>query len=155
MEELGLKILTIRKRWSRCRREFLRKWGEWIQNDSYQYPIIHPKYDKGLIIKNCNEQFIEMLEPWFDTLYVDCDYKNYIEKESKRTITDLFDRIKPYDNEKQNNILVSIDATNFNQQDYILLNQLAAIIQDSGQIGEFELGNLKIDIINMREYLVN
>ena len=152
---VGVENSDYKETMDRCRREFLRKWGEWIQNDSYQYPIIHPKYDKGLIIKNCNEQFIEMLEPWFDTLYVDCDYKNYIEKESKRTITDLFDRIKPYDNEKQNNILVSVDASSFNQQDYIFLNQLAAIIQDSGQIGDFELGNLKINIINMKEYLVN
>ena len=68
---------------------------------------------------------------------------------------DLFDRIKPYDNEKQNNILVSVDASSFNQQDYIFLSQLSAIIQDSGQIGDFELGNLKINIIHMREYLIN
>ena len=78
----------------RCRREFLRKWGEWIQNDSYQYPIINPKYDKGLIIKNCTDQLLAMLEPWFDTIYVDEGntktlIKNYIEKEQPNTIVDL------------------------------------------------------------------
>ena len=51
-----------------------------------------------------------MLEPWFDTLYVDCDYEPYIQKEQKRTVTDLLDRLKPYDNEKQNDIIVKIDT---------------------------------------------
>ena len=96
-----------------------------------------------------------MLEPWFDTLYVDCDYKPYIQKEQKRTVTNLSDRLKPYDNEKQNNILVTIDTQKFTQQDYVYINQLSAIIQDSGKIGEFELGNLKISIIRIEEYLVS
>ena len=80
--------------------------------------------------------------------------KNYIEKEQPNTIVDLNQKILPYDNEKQNGVLVNIDATKFTQQDYIFLNQLPAIIQDSGQIGDFELGNLKISIINMQEYVV-
>ena len=156
---VGIENSDYKETMDRCRREFLRKWGEWIQNDQYQYPIINPKYDKGIIIKNCNEQIIEMLEPWFDTLYVDEGntktlIKNYIEKEQPNTIVDLNQKILPYDNEKQNGVLVNIDATRFTQQDYIFLNQLSAIIQDSGQIGDFELGNLKISIINMQEYVV-
>ena len=144
----------------RCRREFLRKWGEWIQNDSYQYPIINPKYDKGLIIKNCTDQLLAMLEPWFDTIYVDEGNtktlsKNYIEKEQPNTIVDLNQKILPYDNEKQNNILVAINAQQFTQQDFIYINQLPAIIKDSGQTGSFELGNLRIDIISMQEYVVS
>ena len=152
---VGIENSDYKETMGRCRREFLRKWGEWIQNDQYQYPIINPKYDKGLIIKNCNDQFIEMLEPWFDTLYVDCDYKPYIQKEQKRTVTNLLDRLKPYDNEKQNNILVTIDIKQFTQQDFTYINQLSAIIKDSGQVGSFKLGNLRIDIISMEEYLVN
>ena len=136
----------------KARKHYLRKWGSWIKNDEYHHPILIPKYDKGLIIKNCNEQFIEMLEPWFDTLYVDCDYKNYIEKESKKTITGLFDRIKSYDNEKQNEILVRIDATSFNKPDFQMVQQLPEIIKDNGEIGSFQLGNLFIDIIQMNEY---
>ena len=96
-----------------------------------------------------------MLEPWFDTLYVDCDYEPYIQKEQKRTVTNLLDRLKPYDNEKQNDIIVKIDTQKFTQQDYVYINQLSAIIQDSGKIGEFELGNLKISIIRIEEYLVS
>ena len=118
-------------------REFLRKWGEWIQNDSYQYPIINPKYNKGLVIENCNDQFIEMLEPWGDNLYVDCSYEEYIEKESKRTVMDLHDRIKPYDNEKQNPILVEIDGSNFNQQDMIYIQKIAEILDTQTILDEF------------------
>ena len=154
-EGVGIENADYKETMDKGRREFLRKWGEWIQNDSYQYPIINPKYNKGLVIKNCNDQFIEMLEPWFDTLYVDCDYEPYIQKEQKRTVTDLLDRLKPYDNEKQNDIIVKIDTQKFTQQDYVYINQLSAIIQDSGKIGEFELGNLKISIIRIEEYLVS
>ena len=154
-EGVGIENADYKETMDKGRREFLRKWGEWIQNDSYQYPIINPKYNKGLVIENCNDQFIEMLEPWFDTLYVDCDYEPYIQKEQKRTVTDLLDRLKPYDNEKQNYIIVKIDTQKFTQQDYVYINQLSAIIQDSGKIGEFELGNLKISIMRIEEYLVS
>ena len=154
-EGVGIENADYKETMDKGRREFLRKWGEWIQNDSYQYPIINPKYIKGLVIENCNDQFIEMLEPWFDTLYVDCDYEPYIQKEQKRTVTDLLDRLKPYDNEKQNDIIVKIDTQKFTQQDYVYINQLSAIIQDSGKIGEFELGNLKISIMRIEEYLVS
>ena len=154
-EGVGIENADYKETMDKGRREFLRKWGEWIQNDSYQYPIINPKYNKGLVIENCNDQFIEMLEPWFDTLYVDCDYEPYIQKEQKRPVTDLLDRLKPYDNEKQNDIIVKIDTQKFTQQDYVYINQLSAIIQDSGKIGEFELGNLKISIMRIEEYLVS
>ena len=151
-EGVGIENADYKETMDRCRREFLRKWGEWIQNDEYQYPIINPKYNKGLIIKNCNSQLIEALEPWFDTLYVDCDYLDYVEREGNRTVTNLFNRIKPYDNEKQNDILISIDALNFTQQDYTYISQLAAILKDSGATGEFKLGNLQISIIHLKEY---
>ena len=154
-EGVGIENADYKETMDKGRREFLRKWGEWIQNDSYQYPIINPKYNKGLVIENCNDQFIEMLEPWFDTLYVDCDYEPYIQKEQKRTVTNLLDRLKPYDNEKQNDIIVKINTQKFTQQDYVYINQLSAIIQDSGKIGEFELGNLKISIMRIEEYLVS
>lgn len=157
---VGIENSDYKETMGRCRREFLRKWGEWIQNDSYQYPIINPKYDKGLIIKNCTDQLLAMLEPWFDTIYVDEGnipslIDNYITLESSNTVIDLYQKLKPFDNEKQNNILVSIDAQQFTQQDFIYINQLPAIIQDSGEIGEFELGNLKISVISMQEYVVS
>ena len=154
---VGIENADYKVTMERCRREFLRKWGEWIRNDVYQHPIINPKYNKGLIIKNCTNDLLAMLEPWFDTVYVDessdrAMVDNYITLESPNTVTSLYERIKPYDNEKQNDILVAIDAQKFTQQDLTYISQLSAILNDSGQVGSFELGNLKIDIISLKEY---
>ena len=115
-------------------------------------PIIPPKYDIGFIIKNCNEDFLHALEPWADTCYVDCDYEDYITKEQVNTAYDLRDRIKPFDNEKNSEILVQIDRTTFTQQDFLIIQQLTQIIENSGEVGEFQLGNLFINIIQMNEY---
>ena len=49
-------------------------------------------------------------------------------------------------------IIVETDGNNFTQQDFQIIQQLPAIIQDSGEIGIFELGNLKITINSLQEY---
>ncbi len=49
-------------------------------------------------------------------------------------------------------ITVDIDGNSFNQQDFQLIQQLNSIIQDSGEIGTFKLGNLKITINNITDY---
>jgi len=137
-------------------KNYLRKWGTWIENDEYQHPIIPPKYDIGFIVKNCNDSLLHALEPWCSTIYIE-DKKqvltfDYFEKEKNNTIYDLSERVKPYDNEKQNEILVRIDGKIFNEEDWKILMQLSEIIKDSGSIGSFQLGNLGIDIIQMNEY---
>lgn len=157
---VGIENSDYKTTMDRCRREFLRKWGDWIQNDKYQFPIINPKYDVGFIVKNCNSQLLAALEPWCDTIYVDESsdktmIDNYITLESPNTVMDLYQRIKLYDSEKNNNILVNIDVHTFTQQDFTYLTQLSAILKDSGSIGSFKLGNLTIDIIELTEYLVS
>tara|TARA_R110000824_G_C14733247_1_gene626557 strand:- start:29 stop:541 length:513 start_codon:yes stop_codon:yes gene_type:complete len=138
-------------------REFIRKWGHFVKHSPQLKPIIPPKYDIGFIVKNCNNQLLEILEPWCSNIYVDegnvlTMIKNYIAKEQPKTSFDLLERVLPYDNEKQNHILVEIDGNNFTQQDFTLINQLSEIIQDNGGLGEFELGNLKIGIYNLTTF---
>jgi len=137
-------------------REFLRKWGHYCKHDSYMKPIVPSKYDIGFIIKNCNDKLIEALEPWCSTVYVkedeDAIRKYYIVKEQPNTSFNLSERLKPYDNKKQNEILIEIDGKTFNQQDFQIIGQLPEIIQDSGEVGGFELGNLKIEIIHLNTY---
>ena len=153
---VGIENHDYREIMTRCEREYQRKWGDWIQNDNYQYPIIYPKYDKGIIIKNCKPELIGQLEPWADNLYVDIDYKPYIETEQTRTVTDLYDRIKPFDNEKQNDILIEVDGNTFTQQDYIYIRQLSAILkQNQPKPGSVTLGNLNINIINYEEKILS
>lgn len=136
----------------RAARNYLRKWGSWIKNDEYQYPIIPHKYDIGFVVKNCNEQFLQVLEPWCSTMYVDCDYKSYIKTEQPNTKYDLWERIKPYNNEKQNYILVDFDARLFNQNSFNIIQNLPDIITESGEIGEFELDCFKISIIDLKTF---
>jgi glycosyltransferase involved in cell wall biosynthesis len=136
----------------RAAKNYLRKWGSWVKNDEYQYPIILPKYNIGFVIKNCSTQLLEILEPWCSVIYTDCDYKEYINKEQSNTTFDLLERIKPYDNEKNTEILISFDGSELNQQNFQLLQQFPDIIKDSGEIGSFELDIFTIDIIQINEY---
>ena len=134
-------------------RNFIRKWGHFIKHDPLMKPIIPPRYDIGFIVKNSQDvQLIEALEPWCTTIYVDASRENYIELEQKNTLYNLSEKVLPYDNEKINEILIDIDGKLFNQEDFKIIQQLSEIIKDSGQVGEFELGNLFINILEMNEY---
>jgi hypothetical protein len=49
-------------------------------------------------------------------------------------------------------IIVEVDGNNITQQDFGMIQQLNDIIKESGEIGSFELGNLKITINSLTEY---
>jgi glycosyltransferase involved in cell wall biosynthesis len=136
-------------------REWWRKWGCNVLHDDFLMPIVPPKYNIGFIVKNCNLQLLEVLEPWCSTIYIEnfnTIGKQYIEKEQPNTLFDLYERVKPYDNEKNNEILISFDATQLNQNNFQLIQQLPDIIKESGEIGTFQLDIFTIDIIQMTEY---
>jgi len=133
-------------------REFLRKWGHFCKHDALMKPIVTPKYDIGFILKNTTLQLLEVLEPWCNTIYTDGDYTTYQKQESLKTSFDLQDRVRILESAKVNEILVEIDGKSFNQQDFKIIQQLSEIIQDSGEIGEFKLGNLSITIEQLNTY---
>ena len=136
-------------------RNFICKWGSPVKHDALMKPIILPKYDIGIILQGASTEMLRALEPWCSTIYADCDIMEYITLEQANTSMDLKDRIKPYDNEKQNQILIEINPM-FNQQDFEYLSQLSNILKDSGAIGAFQLGNLKITItVIMKIFLEN
>lgn len=136
-------------------KEFIRKWGSNVKHTPLMEPIVSYKYDIGFIIKNCSQQLLEALEPWCSTIYVDCDYKEYISKEQSNTSYDLWERVKPYDNEKQNHILIEFDTRYFTQQSFNIIQNLSDIISESGEIGEFELDCFKITITNLKTFEKN
>ena len=143
-------------------REFLRKWGHYCKHDPLMKPIIPPKYDIGFIVKNVkNIQLIEALEPWCNTIYVDegnvpTAIKSYIDLEQPNTSFDLNERVKPFDNEKNNEILVTIDCNRFTQQDFQIIQQLPEILKDSGEPAfHGELGNLIVEIFETMTTLEN
>lgn len=139
-------------------REFIRKWGHFCKHDALLKPIIPPKYNVGFIIHNLNSpQFLSSLEPWCSAIYMDkwAVRHEYIILEQPNTSFDLDDKIRNinnYDREKENGILVTIDSNNFTNQDSQMLPQLSEILSDSGEIGEFKLGNMKIIVNNLKTY---
>jgi glycosyltransferase involved in cell wall biosynthesis len=138
---------------SRCRHDFIRKWGDWIQNDEYQFPIINPKYNIGIILPHNNIELLRALEPWCSNIYCDSNLgKHYITTDQSKSNYNLSKRVLPINNEKNNEILITI-GDKFEQQDFQIINQLSAIIKDSGEVGEFELGNLKIEILQIKDYI--
>ena len=98
---------------------YLKKWGSWIKNNEYHYPILSPVYKKSVVINNSNEQLEKILEPWFNG---------------------------------GEDIIVTVDGMTINEQDFQIIQQLNDIIKDSGEIGEFELGNLKIKINSLESF---
>jgi glycosyltransferase involved in cell wall biosynthesis len=136
-------------------KEFIRKWGSNVKHTPLMVPIISKKYDIGFIVKNCNQQLLEALEPWCSTIYIDCNYNSYIQNEQPNTKFDLSERIKPYHNEKQNYILIEFDAKNFTQDLFNIIQNLSDIITESGEVGEFTLDCFKITIQQLETYEKN
>jgi GT2 family glycosyltransferase len=134
---------------------YLRKWGSWVRNDEHQHPIITPKYDIGFWIENCNEAALELLEPWCSTLYTDCAWASYVEKEQPNTQYDLSKRIVSSIDKPTNDIVVYFDAKKLTQQSYQIIQQLSQIIKESGEVGTFELDIFQIQINALTEYQNN
>jgi glycosyltransferase involved in cell wall biosynthesis len=138
-------------------KEFIRKWGTPPLYDEYQYPIVTPKYDIGFRVSSCNSELLELLEPWCSNILIDDEMQvlttHYLDKEQQNTQFDLSTRIlsTPFQS-LENDIIIEIDRNTFTQQDFGIIQQLNDIIKDSGEIGSFELGNLKITINAMNEY---
>ena len=136
----------------RSTRNFIRKWGHFVMHDNLMKPIVPNKYNVGFIIKNCNSDLLHALEPWCDNIYVDIPYDDYVKNEQPNTLINLSTRILPYDNEKNNNILINIDGKKLDNNDMVNIQRLSRIFDDSGQIGEFNLGNLFINIVEFKTY---
>jgi glycosyltransferase involved in cell wall biosynthesis len=138
-------------------REFIRKWGIPPRYDEHQYPIIAPKYNIAFVIHNCNLQLLEVLEPWCDGIYVDERFNvgrawDYVEMEQANTSFDLSKRVKNIKDTPAENIIIEFDATQLNNNNFQLIQQLPEIIHDSGEIGEFELDIFKITINSLETY---
>ena len=136
----------------RSTKNFIRKWGHFVKHDDFLKPIIPSKYDIGFIVEKGTFELIFGLEPWCSTIYCDTDIEKYIELEQPNTKFDLNERMKPFDNEKQNQILVEINGTNFTQEDAQYIQQLPEILDDSTFLEEdygdqFEVGNLRLTIL--------
>lgn len=141
-------------------RNFIRKWGHFVKHDQYMKPIIPPKYNIGIRVENCNQQLLLTLEPWCDRIYSDGKIDDYIIYEQPNTSFDLLKRVHSLtgeDKDDYDDIIVSIDGKNFNEEDFLYIQQLPEILQESTILEddygcEFEVGNLKVTINGMETY---
>ena len=145
---VGIENSDYKDTMERCRKEYIRKWGDWIQNDEFQMPIINPRYNRQISIFNGNKDLLALLEPWADVLYYDGikqDVDNYLLKEQPNTVVDLAAKFNSQ--EQEADIIIRVNGKTFNQQDYTFIQQLAAILEaNKPESGKFSLGTLEIQI---------
>ena len=131
-------------------REFFRKWGSSVNHDALMMPIISLKYDIGFVVKNCNLNLLNTLEPWCSTIYIDCEFGEYILNEQPNTADNLSKKILSIHSEKNNDIIIRFDGSKLTNDSFQFIIQLPFILKDSGEIGsmrydifEFEINSLK------------
>ena len=137
----------------RSTRNFVRKWGTMVEHDEYLKPIITPKYDIGFhFTERCGLNLIGELEPYCNNLCVDDEMtiNQYIEQEQPQTDFDLSERVSV--KELGNDVVVTFDPSLVTQQNFGILSNLPKIIQDSGEVGEFELEIFNIKINKIQTY---
>jgi len=142
---------------NKAMRNYIRKWGHFVKNDEYQYPIIPHKYDIGFVVDKCTLELVAALEPWCSTLYTDDEMgvieAYYYDLEQKHTWVDLKSKFKiKKHTTPTNSIVIEFDTSKLTQQAFNLLIQLPEIIADSGEIGTFELDIFKITIKDLNTY---
>jgi hypothetical protein len=133
-------------------KEFIRKWGSGVRHTDLMLPIVTPKYDIGLVIHNCNEQLLNVLEPWCSSVYVDCDIDVYIQAEQINTAFQLSDRIKHINDIKSNDVLIEFDANRITIQTFNIIQNISDIITNTNDTGQFQIDCLTININQLKTY---
>ena len=97
-----------------------------------------------LAVNGCGFTDLQHVDLWW------CRREHIESSESlQNTLINLSTRVLPYDNEKNNDILIEIDKDKFNEKDMMIIQKLSEIFDDSGKVGEFNLSNLFINIIKL------
>ena len=136
----------------RSTRNFIRKWGHMVNHDQYLKPVISPKYDIGFVVKNCDYNMLNELEPWCSKIYIDTFAEDYIKKEQPDTQFDLNKRIYSIDSDKTNDIIVRFDAEKLTPQNFQVIINMSKLIADSGEVGEMEYDIFKFKINSIKTY---
>ena len=100
-----------------------------------------------------NESNLKFIKKWgFRNSYYNVVYKkkfNLINSnpELEKTLNLWFN--------KGEDIIVEVNGNTFTQQDYQYIQQLNDIVKENNELGEFELGNLRIQVNSLSEYQNN
>jgi len=153
-EEIGKDDDYFKNASAKAARNYIRKWGSWIDNDEYQRPILKPRYDIGIVVENCDPSLLLSLEPWFNNIYVDQSIiSDYIEYEQPKTDLILEARVRSIEEPKQNDIVIYFDAKD-EQVDLNIITNIQRLIQvEVDEIGTYEYGGFKIDVIALTDHI--
>ena len=139
-------------------RNYIRKWGEFVKNDPYQHPIIHPKYEIGFVVSNCSLPILKVLEPWCGRIYVGSDdiVTEYINSEQENTFYDLTKRVVVESNNdpiSENDIVVAFDANQLTNESFKYIQQLGEIFEANNiEDGIFEFDIFRVTINSVKTY---
>ena len=152
VEEIGKDDDYFKTASAKAARNYIRKWGSWIENDAYQRPILKPRYDIGIVVENCDANLLLSLEPWFNNIYVDQTLiADYIKHEQPKTDLILEARVRPIEEPKQNDILIYFDSKD--NVDLNIVPNIQVIIRESvDAVGTYEYNGLKIDVLQMVDH---
>lgn len=137
-------------------RNFIRKWGHFVKHDSLMKPIIPHKYNVEFVVTNCEAQHLELLEPWCDTMSVDCSQdliNQYIESEQPNT---KFDLSKKFNMNEKSDIIVEFDTLRMINHSYKFIQNLSEIFDfNNFSSGEYEFDIFKVKVNHVKHYELN
>ncbi len=150
-DQIGVDDTYYKNAAYRAGRNYIRKWGSWIENNEYQYPIINPKYDIGLVVSGrVSKEAIVALEPWFNTIYVNEECKiiidQYVKEEQVNTSYDVSNRIKTLPCKIDNDIIVEINVDAISNSMMSLVSKLPKILQTAEEGAYYELEELRVKV---------
>jgi glycosyltransferase involved in cell wall biosynthesis len=136
----------------RSTRNFIRKWGHFVMHDRLMKPVVPNKYNTGIRITNSNDGLLKVLEPWADCVCIDSPFDAYIKNEQPNTVIDLSKRVHSLEHKCTNDVIIDINGKIFNNVDFENIQRLSQILDDSGAVGKFQLGNLFITVNEYKHY---
>jgi hypothetical protein len=132
-------------------REWWRKWHTNVLHDDNMLPIVPNRYKTSFVIHNCPTHLLEILEPWCDDMYVDCDYQSYIVNEQKESMFDLSNKIHKIGDEMKGDIHIMFDGRKITTDHYnqFIIN-IPFIIQQTDSLGSFQWDIFQLHILSLQ-----
>jgi glycosyltransferase involved in cell wall biosynthesis len=131
-------------------KEWWRKWHTNVLHDELMMPIVPNRYDTSFVVYNCNQQLLEILEPWCDNIYVDCDFGAYVASEENKSMFKISDKVHKIGDLMRGTVQILFDGSKLNNEHYneFIVN-VPFIINQTDSIGSFEWDIFQIHILSL------
>lgn len=143
---------------NRSLRNYLRKWGRWMQFDEFHCPIEQKVYDVAFVIRDVTTtQFLHAVEPWASRVFVDNRevIEKYIAEEQPTTQIDLRSRVSYWDQTVENDIMLEFSERDFiqgGQESMSILSNLNSMLGQIENNSKYEYGIFKLTTDIVRDY---